>query len=273
MVTIIGLGAVGSAVSRRLRRHGHDVTGWNRSQGIAEGARAVASSALVLLTVTDHAAAQECLELFDADLSGRTVVGMFTGTADQARLAAAQVAERGGQYLDAGLQSSPETIDAGTATIVYSGPRPAFEQHRETLAGLGEPRFAGAAPEAAASWDLALFGIWYDAQLGLLRALDTARAAGIDLDEFGRTAMTQLGHVVSGVAGTVAELRQGVHPRGPADLTEHLPVVRHLIDQRAGQALGDGGLPEISARLEALIAAGRGGEGLTAVTETSRPVG
>ena len=71
-------------------------------------------------------------------------------------------------------------------------------------------------------WDLALFGVWYDAQLGLLRALDAVRAAGIDIAEFARTANTQLGHVGTATSATVEEMRQATYPPGPADLTEHL---------------------------------------------------
>lgn len=129
---------------------------------------------------------------------------------------------------------------------------------------LSTPRFVGDAPEAAAVWDLALFGVWYDAQLGLLRALETARAAGVDMVEFSRTASKQLGHVVAAVSDTVSEMQQATYPAGPADLTEHLTVVRHLVELRAGRRLGDGGLPAVAARIEALIADGRGGEGLTA---------
>src|ERR1044071_4862424 len=127
MVTIIGMGAVGSAVARRLRQSGHEV---------AEGAP------LVLMTLPDHDVMHQRLARLDADLSGRTIVGIVTGTPDQARLTARQVADRGGHYLGAGLQSSPATIDSGTATIRYSGPRAAYEHHRATLALLGEPHFA-----------------------------------------------------------------------------------------------------------------------------------
>jgi hypothetical protein len=70
--------------------------------------------------------------------------------------------------------------------------------------------------------------------------------------------------VVTAVSATVSEMQQATYPPGPADLTEHLTVVRHLIELRAGRRLGDGGLPELAARIEALIADGRGGEGLTA---------
>jgi 3-hydroxyisobutyrate dehydrogenase-like beta-hydroxyacid dehydrogenase len=277
-VTIIGTGAIGAAVARRLLHGGYDVTVWNRTEGraddlVAAGAvaapsvrEAVSAGALVLLTLTDYAAVRECLAGLDTDLSGRTIVGMYTGTADDARQAARRVTDLGGRYLDAGIQAGPDGIGTAAATILYSGSRPAFEQHRPALELLSEPRFVGDQPEAAALWDLVLFGLWYDAQLGLLRALGTAHESGIDLAAFAPTASTQLGHVVTGIPATVSELLRASYPPGPANLTEHLTVVRHLLDLRAGRRLGDGGLAEVAATIESLIAAGRGGEGLTATT-------
>ncbi|MBG0830088.1 NAD(P)-dependent oxidoreductase [Planomonospora sp. ID67723] len=275
-VTVIGTGAIGSAVVRRLLAGGRDVVVWNRTASrsarlVEEGAlpagsirEAISSSPLVLLTLTDHAAVRQCLAALDTDLSGRTIVAMCTGTADDARSAAQRVAALGARYLDAGIQASPDMIGTDAATILYSGHRSAFEQHAAALGLLSRPRFVGEAPEAAAIWDLALFGVWYDAQLGLLRALETVREAGIDVAEFSRTAGLQLGHVVEAVPGTVSELLRADYPAGPAGLTEHLAVIRHLVVLRSGRRLGDGGLPEVAARIEALIADGRGGEGLTA---------
>ncbi|MFE9657320.1 NAD(P)-dependent oxidoreductase [Micromonospora sp. NPDC006431] len=275
-VAVIGTGAIGSALVHRLLGGGYDVTVWNRTESratelVAAGAlparsvrEAVSSSALVFLTLKDYAAVEQCLTQLDMDLSGQTIVGMYTGTGSEARLAAQRVTTLGAQYIDAGIQASPEMIGTGAATILYSGSRHAFEQHKTTLELLSRPRFVGETPEAAAVWDLALFGVWYDAQLGLLRALDAAREAGIDVVEFSHTASTQLGHVVTAVSATVSEMQQATYPPGPADLTEHLAVVRHLIELRSGRRLGDGGLPEVAARIEALIADGRGDEGLTA---------
>ncbi|MFI6263010.1 NAD(P)-dependent oxidoreductase [Micromonospora sp. NPDC051006] len=275
-VAILGTGAIGSAVVHRLLRGGYDVTVWNRTESratelVAAGAlparsvrEAVSSSTLIFLTLKDYAAVEQCLTQLDRDLSGQTIVGMYTGTPGEAWSAAQRVTRLEAQYLDAGIQASPEMIGTDAATILYSGSRHAFEQHRTTLELLSRPRFVGEAPEAAAVWDLALFGLWYDAQLGLLRALDAARDAGIDVLDFSHTASTQLGHVVAGLSATVSEMERATCPPGPADLTEHLTVVRHLIDLRVGRRLGDGGLPEVAARIEALIADGRGGEGLTA---------
>lgn len=274
-VAVIGAGAVGGAVLRALRAGGYDVLVWNRTPGRSDalGAtpagsirEAASSSGLILLTVSDHVAVRECLDALGTDpLPGRTVVALTTGTAGDAQAAAERVAGLGARYLGAGIQASADAIGTDAATILYGGSRAAYERHSAALGLLGTPRYVGEAPEAAAVWDLALFGLWYDAQLGLLRALDTVRAAGIDVADFAELASTQLGHVVAAVPGTVTELRQATYPPGPASLAEHLPVVRRLVELRAGRQLGDGGLADLAARIETLVAAGRGGEGLTAV--------
>lgn len=276
-VALIGTGAIGSAVARRLLSTGYDVVVWNRTPArtavlVEAGAvpartlpEAVATTELVLLTVTDQEAARQCLDRLDGGLAGRTVVTMCTGTPEEARRAAEKVARLGGRYLDAGVQAGPDAIGTEAATILYSGDRTAYERHSETLRLLAPPRFVGTAPDAAAIWDLTLFGVWYDAQVGLLRALETVSAAGIDVAEFAATARTQLGHVVTSVPDTAKEIGRGDFPRGPADLTEHLTVVRQLVALRAGRPLGDGGLDAVAERLDALIAQGRGGEGLTAL--------
>jgi 3-hydroxyisobutyrate dehydrogenase-like beta-hydroxyacid dehydrogenase len=275
-VAVIGTGAIGHAVVHRLLASGYDVTVWNRTKSraaelVSAGAtpaqsigEAVSSSILSFLTLTDFAAVQQCLTQLSTSLSEHTVVGMYTGTAAEARLAAQRATELGVHYLDAGIQASPEMIGTDAALIMYSGSRYAFERHKTTLELLSKPRFVGESPDAAAVWDLALFGVWYDAQLGLLRALDAVREAGIDVVEFSHTVGAQLGHVVTAVSTTVSEMQQGSYPAGSADLTEHLTVVRHLIRLRSGRPLGDGGLPEVAARIEALIAKSRGREGLTA---------
>ena len=250
-VTILGTGTVGSDAAERLREAGHTVTTWRRADGPVAGA--VRARPLILVAVTDHAAVREVLTAAGAGLAGRTAVALCTGTPDDARTAARLVASHGGDYLDAGV-SAP-------GSYVYSGPRDVYERHRPALEAAGEAVYAGTDPAAAAVWDLALFGLWYDAQLGLLRALATARRAGIDVAAFAGGAAIQLGHVVDGLPGTVSALRDGVYPPGPAPLDEHLPVIRHLIGLRAGDPLGEGGLTPVADLIERLGDSGR--QGLT----------
>jgi 3-hydroxyisobutyrate dehydrogenase-like beta-hydroxyacid dehydrogenase len=219
---------------------------------------------LVITCLTDYPAVREMLDATADALDGRTFVALTTGSLEEARTAARQAAAYGAGYLDGGLQSAPDAIGTDTATIFYSGPADLFARHQDTLALLGPARYAGTDPGAAAVQDLALFGLWYDAQVGYLRALETVRAAGIDLEDFAALAATQLGHVVAGAAGTAREITSGSYPRGSADLTEHETVLAKLVSLRADQRLGDGQL-ELVLRVRERIADGRGGDGFNAI--------
>lgn len=157
------------------------------------------------------------------------------------RFPTGRLAGLGADHLDAGLQTSPADLGTARATILFAGPEQAFARPRATLERLSTPRYVGSSPGAAAVWDLALFGVWYDAQLGLRRAFDTASRYGIDLAEFAETAATQLRDVVDAATATAGEVATRNYPRGPADLTEHLPVLDQLAELRTGNRLAGGG--------------------------------
>lgn len=274
-VSVLGTGAIGSAVARILLGAGQPVVVWNRTRRRTEelaaaGAEvadsagaALAATPLSLLTPTDHRAVAAVLDQATGGLPGRTVITLTTGSPEDARRAADRVKALGADHLAAGLQTGPEDLGTEHATILYAGPEPAFVRHRTTLERLSTPRYVGPAPGAAAVWDLALFGVWYDAQLGLLRALHTADQYGIDLAEFAGTAAIQLGHVVGSATATAGEVESRDYPRGPADLTEHLRVLDQLAELRTGNRLADGGIGQAAARARRLIDAGHGRDGLS----------
>jgi 3-hydroxyisobutyrate dehydrogenase-like beta-hydroxyacid dehydrogenase len=278
-VAVLGTGALGSRIVEVLLARGTRVTVWNRTAErsaplAAQGAlragsalEAAASAPLVLLPLTDYTAVGEVLDAISAGIAGRTVTTLTTGSPDEARAAARQAEIAGAGYLDGGVQSGPETIGTEASTLLYSGPRTVFEQHRDVLDLLGPPRWVGEDPAAAAVQDLALFGLWYDAQIAYLRALDTVRSAGIDVEEFAPSAASQLGHVVAGAGSTAREVAIRSYPRGPADLTEHAPVLDALVELRRGDRLGDGDLRHIRALVRHRIEQGHGHDGLTGILD------
>lgn len=278
-VSVVGLGAIGSRVAQALLAARAAVTVWNRNptrvdplitQGAVRApsvADAAAASPLVILALTDYAAVTEVLDASSAALSGRTVVTLSTGSPDEARRAAHSAEQAGAAYLDGGVQTGPEAIGSAGATFLYSGPRAVFDHHRRALETIGSPRYLGTDPGAAAVWDLALFGLWYDAQIGYLRALETVRAAGIDLETFADPAGTQLGHVTDAAVDTAREVATGTFPRGPATLSEHAPVLDRLLALRRDQRLGTGDLERIQHLVSHRIARGHGHQGLTSILE------
>lgn len=280
-VSVLGVGAVGSRVAQAMLATGTVVTVWNRRPERADvlvargavrapsAAEAAAASPLVILCLTDYAAVSEILETISSAITDRTVVTLTTGSPEESRRAARTAEQAGAVYLDGGVQTQPEAIGSDAATFLYSGPHLAFDQHRGALEAIGSARYLGADPGAAAVQDLTLFGLWYDAQTAYLRALETVRSAGIDVEDFAPLAATQLGHVVHATVDTAREVATGSFPRGPADLTEHAPVLERLIELRRDQRLGNGDLDRIHSLIQQRIELGRSHEGLTGILEES----
>jgi 3-hydroxyisobutyrate dehydrogenase-like beta-hydroxyacid dehydrogenase len=278
-VGVIGTGAIGSAVARVLLRAGCPVLVWNRSPeraaGVVEaGAVLVGSPAeimtraeLIIACLTDYGALDDVLDGVAGDHAASLLVVLTTGSPAEAEAAARRAATLGIRYVDGGVQYEPAALGTAAGTLLMSGSESGYRQHADVLRLLGTVEYLGADPAAASVWDLALFGVWYDAQLGLLRALDAAARAGSDVARFARAAALQVEHVSGSAAATASEVMHRTHPRGPASLVEHLPVLDRLLQLRSGAALGAGGLAEVRAVVGRLVDAGRGREGLTAVLD------
>lgn len=222
---------------------------------------------LLVVAVTDAVAAESLIASAGPALAGTTVATFTTTGQAETRRLDGLVTAAGGTLLDVGVQTGPADVGTPAARFVVSGPGPAFDRHRAVLETLGTVSYLGADPAAAATWDLALFGLWYDAQVGLLRALDIARRAGLDPVRLAEAAAGQLRHVVDGAAGTAAELRDRSYPAGAATLAEHRPLLDRLVEQRTEAPLGIGGLDDVTRLVHAAVAVGRAGDGLTAITD------
>ncbi|MEO3925483.1 NAD(P)-binding domain-containing protein [Micromonosporaceae bacterium B7E4] len=279
-VSVLGTGAVGAALARLLLGQGHRVTAWNRTpdraRALAAGGvvvagspdAAVAAGDLVFLCLTDYPAVAEVLDAVADALPGRVVVNLATGAPEPAHRAAERVGAAGAEYLDGVLQGSPALLGSGDATLLYSGSSTAFSAHRPTLRQLGETHYLGSDPGQACRYDLALLGLWYEAELAYLNAL--LLVGGADHEElavFAGLAGRQLGHVAGATAETAREVAERHYPRGPADLTEHAPVLDELLRLRGRAGLHTGHLAELRDAVRRRIERRHGAEGLTGVVE------
>src|SRR5687768_1381862 len=96
-VTVLGLGAMGSAIARTFVDRGHPTTVWNRTAGKATAlvdagaaaagtaAEAVAASDLVVLCVLDYDAVDDVLGGVGDAISGRALVNLTSGSPERAR--------------------------------------------------------------------------------------------------------------------------------------------------------------------------------------------
>ncbi|WP_162606295.1 NAD(P)-dependent oxidoreductase [Jiangella asiatica] len=278
-VSVLGLGAMGSALAGALLRAGHSTTVWNRSPGktgtlAGDGARgaetarqAVAASDLVVVCVTDYAAANDVLDAAGDTLRGRTVVNLTTGTPDEAHDVATMLRTRGAGYLDGVAHAQPEQVGTASATLLYGGDPELFQAHAATLRALGDAVHVGADPRQAGLYDLALMGLWYEAELAFLNALALVGSSGVDAETFVPFGRTQLGYVVDALPDVAAQVRDRSYPRGPATLEEHARVLAQLGELRASRGMNSDHLAHVDRVVRRLIGAGHGGEGFTRVVE------
>ncbi|TCC36991.1 NAD(P)-dependent oxidoreductase [Kribbella sindirgiensis] len=177
-VTVLGLGAMGTALARAYLAAGHPTTVWNRTPGrspeldavrAATAAEAIAASPLVIVCLLVDDTVRSTLD--GIDLSGKTVVNLTNSTPDQARATAERVSAAGAQYVDGGIMAVPAMIGGPAAFIFYSGVPEAFEKHRADLSVPARPEYVGADPGLAALYDIALLSAMYGMFGGAQHAL------------------------------------------------------------------------------------------------------
>jgi 3-hydroxyisobutyrate dehydrogenase/2-hydroxy-3-oxopropionate reductase len=157
-VSVLGMGAMGSRIARRLLDAGHDVVVWNRTRAKAEplvdaGARSAATPAeaareaeavITLLAGPDAlmAVVEGSDGLAGSVRDGTTVLEMSTvGPATIERLRAALPSGVG--LLDAPVQGSLGEAEAGSLQVWVGGPDELVERWTPLLEVLGEPIHVG----------------------------------------------------------------------------------------------------------------------------------
>ncbi|NUS74491.1 MAG: NAD(P)-binding domain-containing protein [Corynebacteriales bacterium] len=277
-VSIIGLGAMGRALATVLLDAGHPVTIWNRTANkqqalIEQGAigastpEEAAHNMLIILCVTDYAASQEILDNLGPALHQKTLINLTTSTPEEAQNLAKQAENYGARYLDGVIQASPAHIGSPTATLFFAGAFDTFSEHAAALTTFGTIRYVGANPGQASLYDMALLGLWYDAEMAYFNALSLIGGRNADLDAFLPFAHKQFGYVIDALTETTQEVQEQRYPKGPASLVEHSRVLHQLAELRQSRGMDTGQLDHLNAIVDQLIADGAGNHGFTQVSE------
>jgi 3-hydroxyisobutyrate dehydrogenase-like beta-hydroxyacid dehydrogenase len=152
-VGFLGLGGMGAAIVRRLLDAGHEVIGWNRSEGKAAPLRALgmewaasprelASRCDVMISIlTDARALEQVVAGPDGVLEGlrpgAILADMSTISPDSSCALAAKISAAGGIMLDTPISASLATLEAGNASIMVGGDPRAYEKLRSVLLAIG----------------------------------------------------------------------------------------------------------------------------------------
>ncbi|WP_435133438.1 NAD(P)-dependent oxidoreductase [Plesiomonas shigelloides] len=180
-ISVIGLGAMGSALASTLLKAGHPVTVWNRSATkatplIARGAtlapsvgEAVAAGDITLICVDNYAVSQQLLDEASKTVTGKVVVQLSTGSPQGARTLEGWCHARGACYLDGAILCFPDQIGTTDASIICSGANAAFREAEPVLRLLAPTlEHVAEAVGAAAAQDCAVAAYFAGGLLGAL---------------------------------------------------------------------------------------------------------
>lgn len=281
-VTVLGLGAMGTALADALLTAGYPTVVWNRTPQraqplVAKGAthassvtEAVAASRLVIVCLLDYQSVSDVLDTTGDGLAGRVVVNLTNGTPVQAR----EVAEKyDADYLDGGIMAVPPMIGGPGAFLFYSGSRSAFDTNRAVFDVFGDSLYVGADPGLAALHDIGLLSGMYGMFIGALHAFVFVGTEGIAASTFAPLLKRYVTTMLGFMDGAAEQIDKN-------DYT--IDVVSNLAMQSAGyvnlirSAHEQGVSPQLLAPLGPLmarrVADGHGHEDLAGVTELLKKV-
>ncbi|MGL4892178.1 MAG: NAD(P)-dependent oxidoreductase, partial [Aeromonas veronii] len=144
-LSVIGLGAMGSALATTLLKAGHPVTVWNRSAAKAAPLQAlgatlapsvgaaIAASDMTLVCVDNYAVSQQLLDEASDAVAGKLLVQLSTGSPQGARALESWSHARGARYLDGAILCFPDQIGTTDASIICSGANTAFTEAEPVL--------------------------------------------------------------------------------------------------------------------------------------------
>ena len=284
-VSVIGLGAMGSALARALLRAGHRVTVWNRTSTKTEPlardgavaarnpAAAVLASPVVLVCVDNYEVSREILAGADVRpaLAGRLLVQVSTGSPREAREGERWATESGADYLDGAILAYPDQMGTPDAALLIAGPEPAFRRCEPLLRSIaGGLTYVGESIGAASALDCAALSFVFGALLGALHGAQICEAEGLRVDDFG-SMLADLAPVIGGEVKHLGERIQANRFDGSqAALRTYAAAAARLVDQ-AREGHLDAGFPEYAAAAFGKgMHAGLGGEDLSALIKLMR---
>ncbi|UOG74781.1 NAD(P)-dependent oxidoreductase [Hymenobacter tibetensis] len=150
----IGLGTMGTPMSRRLIEAGYPVAVYNRSKDKEEALRAsgattadspaalVQQADMVFLMVSDDQAIRDLFTgpqgILEAEASGKLLVNMSTVSPGISEEMANLSQQKGHTYLDAPVSGSVKQAETGQLVIMVGGDEPAFQRAQPMFERLGK---------------------------------------------------------------------------------------------------------------------------------------
>ncbi len=213
-ISVIGLGKMGAALASTLLQSGRSVTVWNRSVEkaaplVEAGAilasspeEAIAASEATIACIKTHKTTTELLKPLSGQLSGKTILDLSTGGAEEAKELVEMLTAAGAQWHIGMINAYPSGIGKAETAILCAGPPEVWDRWGDAIRALGGAS-AHVGTEAAAIPGLfaAMFTARQGFMFGLIYGGAVCRKAGLPMEVFAAQVPVTLG-----MAGNYADL-------------------------------------------------------------------
>ncbi|MBM7169304.1 NAD(P)-dependent oxidoreductase [Streptomyces sp. G44] len=278
-VTVLGLGAMGSAIARTFLERGFRTTVWNRTAAkaapladagatvAATAAEAVAASPLVVVCLLDGAAVDEVLASVDTAVAGKALVNVTSGSPAQARAHERWAVERGAQYIDGKVMGDPPDVGKPHVVFPFSGSRAAYEAHEPTLRVLGGIAYHGEDAGAAAVEFMAQVGMGFDLLIGFLHTLKLVQREGVDVAAFTDRLATSVAAYPPLLTSMAQAVKSGEYGPDLGSLDVQAALMDDLISHRESVGVEAVRMREVKDLMDRRIADGHGDQGFSSLFE------
>jgi 3-hydroxyisobutyrate dehydrogenase-like beta-hydroxyacid dehydrogenase len=270
---------MGSALADAAIRAGYSTTVWNRSPGrtaplVEAGAHATTTAGeaidaadVIVVCLFDQRSVHEVLEPIVDRLTGRRLINLTTTSPDGARELAAWATAAGVDYLDGGIMAVPEMIGSPASSVLYSGSRRLYDDHRGLLESWGRSEYFGDDAGMASLYDLALLAAMYLMFAGFFHGAAMVGAAGVSAKEFANRATEWLQEVVPSLAG-FAEIVDGGDYTLPGQQSLRFSDISEIVEASRGQGVSTEVVDMVQRLIRRQIDAGHGDDGFARIIES-----
>lgn len=276
-IAFLGTGLMGAGFVRGLLARKHEVTVWNRTAAkarplVGAGARladdpamATAGAERLFLSLSDDESVDSTLAAALPGLAVEAPILDFTTTAPgPTRARALALAGAGRPFLHCPVFMGPEHAEKAQGLMLCAGPAALHIRLEPELASMtGQLMYLGEDPGRAAAFKLFGNAMAFAVASGLADVFAVARGAGIEATE-----VLELFKTIN--PARQIEFRGGKMARGDYTPTFELAMARkdvRLMIETVPAGVPLAILPAIAARMDALIAAGHGGDDMGVLAE------
>ncbi|MFD0414832.1 NAD(P)-dependent oxidoreductase [Streptomyces sp. NPDC127108] len=286
-VTVVGLGAMGTALASAYIAAGHPTTVWNRSPEkaaplVEQGAvhvpdirDAIAASPLTIACLTTYEATLAALEPATEALAGRTLITVNSGIPSGARAMADWAAGHGARFLDGAIKNVPAAVGAADTLHYYSGDRALFDEYEATLRVIGgDTVHLGTEPDLAALYESAVGGLLLPALLGFFQGAALVSARGLEASTLVPYTAKWLEMIISVLPQLATEIDRGSYDAPQSSIGIFHAGVADEAEVAAEAGLDARWLEPMHALLDRAVAEGRSEQSVAALVELLRkPLG